>query len=399
MRRTYPPGVIDAPRWLPPFTAVLAVLGALFGLAVLPGPPGSLVPALTVGVVAQLAATAVVHRFRMSAPHLGMAAVTVVAALLFLLGSPWRPLLIAQGVPWVPVMLAWATILAVDNARTPRQLRIAAAFAFLYPLAAGLRQMLDGDGPSALSTLAAAAAPILGGLAIGLAGRLRRARRDRVAALARERAEVARRARDDERQRLAAEIHDSLGHVLTLLVLQANALTVTTTDHHAQDAARRMSRLGTDGLTELRQLLQLLSPPERATPAVAALVDDARAAGQDVLLDLTGDVDGLPPVLARILHQVVREGLTNARRHAPGATTKVRVAVGDDVHVVVLNGPGGSDPGPGTGRGLAAVRHNVAVLGGICEHAPTDDGGYALRISLPAGSAEDSDDTGAGEQR
>lgn len=396
--------MIDAPRlarWLPLFTAVLAVLGALFGLAVLPGPPGSRVLPLAIGLVAQLAATAVVARFRTS-PHLGMAAVTVVAALLFLLESPWRPLLIAQAVPWVPVTLTWATVLTVDNARTPRQLRIAAACAIGYPLAASARPMLDSAGPSAVATLASAAAPILGGLALSLAGRLRRARRDRVAALARERVEVARRARETERQRLAAEIHDSLGHVLTLLVLHANALTVTTADQRAREAAERMSRLGTDGLAELRQLLDLLSQPEPATPTLTALVDDARAAGQDVRLDLTGDVDGLPRTLTRTVHQVVREGLTNARRHAPSASTRVWVDVGDTVDVVVRNGPGGPDPGPGTGRGLAGVRQKVAVLGGTCEHAPTDDGGYALRTSLPAGGAaepDEPDSTGAVDQR
>lgn len=374
--------MIDAPRlvrWLPLLTTGLAVLGALFGLAVM---PGSWWLALTIGLVAQLAATAVVVRCRTS-PHLGMAAVTVVAGSLFVLDSPWRPLLIAQAVPWVPVTLAWATVLTVDNARTPRQLRIAAACAIGYPLAASVRPMLDSTGPPALSTLASTAAPILGGLALSLAATLRRARRDRVTALARERAEVARQARETERQRLAAEIHDSLGHVLTLVVLHANALTVTTTDQHAREAAERIGRLGTDGLAELRQLLDLLSQPEPAIPTVADLIDDARAAGQDVRLDVTGDVDGLPPALARTVYQVVREGLTNARRHAPGAPTRVRIIATDTVDVVVRNGPGDPDPGPGAGRGLAGIRHRVTVLGGHIEHTPTDDGGYTLHTSLP----------------
>ncbi|WHT22963.1 histidine kinase [Crossiella sp. CA-258035] len=378
-------------RWLPLVMTLLAVLGAWFGLVVLPGPPGSRAVPIALGLAAQLAATAVVSRFRTS-PHLAMAAVTVVATSLLLLDSPWRPLLIAQGVPWVPVSLTWATVLTVEHARTPGQLRIAAAFAFGYPLAAVVHTVLDGAGPSVLNLLANTATPILGGVAVSLAARLQRARRDRVAALARDRAEVARRAREQERQRVATEIHDSLGHVLTLLVLHANALTVTTTEAPARAAAERMSRLGTEGLAELRKLLDLLSPPEPATPTPHTLVAEARAAGQDVRLDLTGDLDRLPLALARTVDQVVREGLTNTRRHAPGAPTQVRITVGDTVDVLVRNGPGGADPGPGSGRGLAGLSRSVAVLGGTCEHESTSDGGYALRVSLPVGGAAKRDE-------
>ncbi|MGW0515799.1 sensor histidine kinase [Crossiella sp. NPDC003009] len=378
-------------RWLPLLMTLLAVLGAWFGLVVLPGPPSSRALPIALGLLAQLAATAVVTRFRTS-PHLAMAAVTVVATSLLLLDSPWRPLLIAQGVPWVPLALTWATVLTVEHARTPRQLRIAAAFAFGYPLAAVVHTMLDGAGPSVLNLLASTATPILGGVAVSLAARLQRARRDRVAALARDRAEVARRAREQERQRLAAEIHDSLGHVLTLLVLHANALTVTAAEAHARAAAERMSRLGNDGLAELRKLLDLLGPPEPATSTLHTLVADARAAGQDVRLDLTGGLDRLPPALARTVDQVVREGLTNTRRHAPGAPAQVRITIGDTVEVLVRNELGGAGPNPGSGRGLTGLDRSVAVLGGTCEHGPTSEGGYALRVSLPMGGAAEPDE-------
>jgi signal transduction histidine kinase len=100
-----------------------------------------------------------------------------------------------------------------------------------------------------------AAAPILGGLCASLAKRLNLARHDRVAALGRERAAVARAARADERRRVAAEMHDTLGHLLTLLVLRANVLMVRTNDPAASEAAEQMSRLGNEGLAELRSLL------------------------------------------------------------------------------------------------------------------------------------------------
>jgi signal transduction histidine kinase len=98
-----------------------------------------------------------------------------------------------------------------------------------------------------------------------------------------------------------------------------------------------------------------------------------------------GDDPGMAPVLARTVHRAVQEGLTNARRHAPGGAVTVVVTVAEDtVGVVVRNGPGTAPGhGPGTGRGLDGVRRRVMLLGGECTHAPTADGGYALRINLP----------------
>jgi signal transduction histidine kinase len=366
-------------RRLPAATAGAAVLGAVFGAAVLRRPFAELGPALGAGLLAQLAATWVLVRLR-TRPYAGMAAVAGVASLLLILHSPWQELLAAQAVPWVPLALAWATVRVIQYSRTPRQLRVAGLIALAYVLAAGAH----GDG---LTAAMSAAVPILGGLCASLAQRLNQARRDRVAALARERTAVAQAARADERRHLAAEMHDTLGHLLTLLVLHANVLTVRTTDPVASEAAEQMSRLGNEGIVELRSLLDLLSEDDRAfePPALESLVREARAAGQSVDLVRDGDDAAVSPVLARTVHRTVRECLTNARRHAPGAEVTVAVTVtGDAVDVVVRNGPADAPASaPGTGRGLDGVERRVASLGGRCEHAPTADGGYALRANLP----------------
>ncbi|MEV0700125.1 histidine kinase [Saccharopolyspora sp. NPDC050389] len=372
-------------RWLPFIAAAFAILGAAFALAVLPGPPAALAPPIAVGLLAQLAATVLVARLP-THRHIGLAAVAVVAGVMQLADSPWRALLVEQGVIWVPLALAWATVLVVEDARTPRQLRISGAILLGYLLVVGVRATLDGD--SALAAVLSAAGPVLGGVSVSLARRLRQARRDRVAALARERAAAIREAREQERQKVAAEMHDTLGHVLTLLVLHANALAVTTTEGNARQAAEQMSRLGTEGLAELRQLLDLLGTSGHAPPPeVAELVDEARAAGQSVQLVLAEEFAAVPQSLARTVRQVVREGLTNARKHAPGAEVLVEIKVADTIDVLVRNGRGEPDPGPGNGIGLAGLRRRVALLGGHCEHAPTGDGGYALRASLPAGGS------------
>jgi signal transduction histidine kinase len=329
-------------------TIAVAVLGAVFGLAVLPGRSGDLAPALGAGLLAQLAATVVLGRLA-TRPHLGMAAVALVASALLLADSPWRELLAVEAVPWVPLALAWATVRVVERARSPWQLRLSGLTAVVY-IAVGAWASHDGRHGSVFTAALATAVPILGGICASLAQRLNQARRDRVAALARERAAVAERARADERRRLAVEMHDTLGHVLTLLVLHANVLTVTSADPAARTAGEQMSRLGTEGLGRLRHLLRLLDDPDvpegpgptaRAARAAAApdpegpggpggapehrlepLVSAARAAGQSVHLTCEGDLEAMPPVIARAVHRVVQEGLTNARKHAPGARVR-----------------------------------------------------------------------------
>jgi hypothetical protein len=106
----------------------VAVLGAGFGAAVLPRPFTALAPALGAGLLAQLAATWVLVRMG-SRPYAGMAAVSAVASLLVIVHSPWQELVAAQAVPWVPIALAWATVRAVDDSPTPRQLRLSGLIA------------------------------------------------------------------------------------------------------------------------------------------------------------------------------------------------------------------------------------------------------------------------------
>ncbi len=388
-------------RWLVPSLASLAVLGALFGALISPTPPAARFPAMAAGLAAQLLATLLLARQR-SRPHLGFLAVTAVALVLTVLDSPWRALVVGQAVPWVPVALAGATVRVVRDARTPRQLRVAAVAAVTYCVVVGSAWAVrHGHPATAVTASIDAGVPILGGMCVSLAVRLRQARRDRVTELLRERAALARQARSDERRQLAARLHDTLGHVLTLLVLHANALAVASTDPAVRATGEQMSGLGRDGVRELRKALDLLHEDEPAAGArervghpevpvaldglIGPLVAQAEAAGQPVRLELHGARDPLAPTIAHTAHRVVQEGLTNARRHAPDTTVEVTVAArGTALDVTVRNAAAVSGPvSPGTGRGLAALRHRVTLLGGNCEYGSTADGGYALRVRLP----------------
>ena len=373
------------PRWLPWTATGLALLGAALALAVLDTPMPVLVPAVLLGLVAQLTATALLARLT-AHPHLGLLLVVVVSALLQLTASPWQELTTSQAVLWIPFVLSWAPVQVLEIARTPRQIHLSAAILLGYWATVGGGAALVGQ--PVVGTLINAAAPTLGGVTVLFARRLAQARRDRVAAVERERAAEMREAREQERQLLAAEVHDTLGHVLTLLVLHANALGVTTTDPEVKRAAEQMSGLGSDGLIELRHLLELLGSSDHAPPpTVDELVDQAGAAGQTVRLDSDGGA--LPPTAERTVRQVVREGLTNARKHSPDAEVLVRISSGNPVEVLVANGPSARTPSPAAGFGLRGLHRRIALLGGECTHAPTDDGGYALRATLPAGGTQE----------
>lgn len=377
----------------------LAALGALLGLAfaavVLPGGIAGATVVLAVGLAAQLVATAVLT-WLPSRPDLGMAATLLVAALLAIVPTSWQQLLAAQAVPWVPVAVTWATVRVLGGARSPRQLQVSAVLVAAYLLALGASA--SGDPTSAVFD---AAVPLLGGLSVSLAVRLRRARADRAAALAAERKAMAYRARSDERQRIAAHLHDDLGHVLTLVVLHANALATTAQQADARRAGEQISGLGTQGLSAMRRALGLIDAPVAAiTPLdmpgprqpgepVRELVDRARAAGQDIALTLPDPTFTVDAAVSGAVERAVREGLTNARKYAPDAPVELSLATdAEQLRLAVVNGPsaaaGTADGTLGSGRGLAALRRGIDLLGGRCEHAPTTEGGYALRVQLPA---------------
>ena len=139
-------------------------------------------------------------------------------------------------------------------------------------------------------------------------------------------------------------------------------------------------------LEELRTVIGVLreGPDElRPTPGLAdvvALVEQERAAGASVSLDLP-DVE-VPAALGLAVYRTCQEGLTNARRHAPGAPVSVHVRVDDGLRVRVVNGPGSAGLGPGTGTGLVGLTERIELLGGTLSAAPSGDG-FALEAWLP----------------
>ena len=205
-----------------------------------------------------------------------------------------------------------------------------------------------------------------------------------------------------ERSRIAAELHDLIGHALSLMVVQAGAgqraplAGGDTEDEGARAALRLVAGAAREAEAELAALAGLLSGDQRAgAPGglglVAELVRQVRAAGVDVTYRLSGDSD-VADGPAEVASRVVTESLTNALKHAPGAPVTVDVRASDgELAVTVGNGPAAGPAADGLGRagggyGLAAMRDRVSAAGGRLAAGPARDGGWRVHAVLPAGS-------------
>ncbi|MEU4567631.1 histidine kinase [Micromonospora sp. NPDC023956] len=207
----------------------------------------------------------------------------------------------------------------------------------------------------------------------------------------REQRGAAERVRLRERARIARDMHDSLGHDLSLIALRAGALELADdldSRHRAAVGELRASvAAATARLGEIVGVLRTDAGPAPLDPVddVAALVAGARAAG--MVVALRGDpTDGdLPALTGVALRGLVREALTNAARYAPGSPVTVAVhRDGDDVEVSVRNAPPPVPPpaSVSAGTGLLALRERVRLAGGILDAGPRDDG-FAVTARLP----------------
>jgi signal transduction histidine kinase len=198
----------------------------------------------------------------------------------------------------------------------------------------------------------------------------------------------------EAREAVAREMHDVLGHRLSLLSVHAGALEYRP-DAPAEDiarAARVIRESAHQALQDLREVIGVLRAPvgELPQPTVAdipELVAESRRAGMEVRLH--EDVAEAPPdTTGRTAYRVVQEALTNARKHAPGGTVTVTVTVtgssGPGLTVVVENGPPDHPPPAGPpGQGLTGLAERVGLAGGRLEHGPTDAAGWRVAAWLP----------------
>ncbi|MBC2869164.1 sensor histidine kinase [Streptomyces mexicanus] len=294
------------------------------------------------------------------------------------------------------------------------------------------------------TSLGLTAPPLLLGLYVGARRRLMESLRERADSLERELQLLAERAeeraewaRNEERTRIAREMHDVVAHRVSLMVVHAAALqAVARKDpEKAVKNAALVGDMGRQALTELREMLGVLrsgdgpeqsrrardagsvpvaeSVPLAAVGAAAAaaasraaggpggegpclaeleeLVGQSAAAGMVVDLSVEGEARSYGPDVEQTAYRVVQEALTNVHKHAAGAKTHVRLAHrGSEIAMQVENEPppepaSAESAGlPSGGNGLVGMRERVLALGGVFVSGPTEAGGFRVSAVIPA---------------
>ncbi len=301
-------------------------------------------------------------------------------------------------------VLVWGAVVRRRLSTTLLLLPVLLVPAFVYPLAHPSPDL--AYGPDALLGVVLALLLVCSALYVRVRRQLTALLAERERRALEEREQQVVQARRQERARIAHEMHDVLAHRLSLVSLQAGALEYRP-DAAPEDLARAAGvvRATAQGaLEDLRTVIGLLredddSVTDRPQPTwadVGALVEEARSAGQRVRVDgeAAAPWTGLrvPDGIGRTAYRVVQEGLTNARKHAPGTVVHVRVGGRPGGRLgVELENPLALDVGDGalrrqadgTGTGLVGLTERVEQAGGALQHGATPDGRFRLVAHLP----------------
>jgi signal transduction histidine kinase len=361
-------------------------------------------------VVLALTILAVAEPFSKAGPMHGIhivLAVVVLAALLFRRVAPLGVLALVAGVVLVQnrflgldtntadraIFVAVYTVAAL---RGPRW-GVVAIGAEVVAYAPYLRDLINAI-PLLVGWTALFVFAVIAGTAVRESRRLTAELREQTDLLRRTREERVRRAVDEERSRIARDVHDMVAHGVTLMVIQAGAARWLAEGDpvRAEQALRSVEQAGQDAICELHSLVGSLegapSGGAEALPledqlTIGSLVDEAIRTGMNVDLVIRGDHHELGAGVQLSLYRIVQEALTNVRKHALGARTWVEIRYtreGVEVEVTDAGGPSTNrpEPVPGSGQGLVGIAERAALFGGLAEIGPTPEGGFRVRASL-----------------
>jgi signal transduction histidine kinase len=331
---------------------------------------------------------------RRRAPMVVIAILTGFTLLISLLISPAGALTPANlGNVWAP----YGTVLAAYGpfyyCKDRKDRRTALAAVGVMTLVAA-RIWDPSAGVFTIAVLRTAVGPLLA-LYFSARHEMLQALRDRAERAERERYLLAEQARAEERARLAGEMHDVVTHRVSLMVLQAGALGISATDGATRQAAEELRAAGVQALDELRDLVGILrTAPEDdeapATAGLAELVAESTAVGTPAELVEQGDPALASPVVGRTAYRIVREALTNVRKHAPGAHVAVRVSYGESQVALSVRNTAAPVPAAsglaatGSGLGLAGLRQRIELVHGTLHAGGTPDGGFCLEATMPS---------------
>lgn len=301
----------------------------------------------------------------------------------------------AAGYPAIPLSLLVAAPLF--SAAERRHEWFAVGGALGYVLVSIVARLAEGDNPAFVLgyELVSHLALMGGAILLGVMVRLRREAvdaRDRIEALqARERELHAEQRIREERIAIAKELHDSIGHSLTLVSIHANVADATlgVDEAKAREALANVKRAASGSLRELRSTVGLLrsdgSPSARASAdQLERLLDAARTAGMATTLDWR--MDDAPDYLETAAYRIAQEAVANAVRHARGTRLDVSAVLADEeVRVRVVNDGAIATPGP-PGAGIAGMRERAEALGGRLTAERQGDE-FVVAATIPAGAA------------
>jgi signal transduction histidine kinase len=226
-----------------------------------------------------------------------------------------------------------------------------------------------------------------------VAGRAMHARSSRADELEREQDAREAAAAEQERRRIARELHDIVSHNLAMLVVQAGAAEqlVDRDPDRAREMMRSIRQTGHEAIGEMGTLLSVVRgaadpsrDPQPSLNELDRLIAKTREAGLEVALEIEGTRRALSPTLELSAYRIVQEGLTNAIKYAGRGTTRVVIRYHLDELQLEVSDDGPADATPhGSRRGLAGIRERVSVLGGHLYAGPRPEGGWTLRATLP----------------
>jgi signal transduction histidine kinase len=192
-----------------------------------------------------------------------------------------------------------------------------------------------------------------------------------------------------ERNRIARELHDSIGHALTVAVVQAGAARAAGDPDFTDRALDAIEETGRAALEDLERVLGVLREAQRPLSSrptlteAGRLLESARASGAKVDAELTGPLETVPGPVSREGYRILQESLTNVLRHAGAVPVRILVGVaGDGLSLEVRNPLTARISGPGRGSGLRGIRERAALLGGHAHTGP-HEGDWQVHAELP----------------
>lgn len=240
--------------------------------------------------------------------------------------------------------------------------------------------------------------PLFAALAFAVGGgtrlhmRMRRVAEDNARELQREQEELVAAAVEDERRRIARELHDVVSHSLGVVVFQAGVAEQVLDDRdEVRKILQSVRASGLEAIREMGTLLDLIRPepsqPRHPLPTLAdlpSLVSHVAGTGVEAKLETVGTPRKLPAAIELSAYRIVQEGITNALKHAAAGRIMVTVRYTDhDIEVEVADDGAGGESSLGSRRGLAGISERVAVFGGDFCAGPQERGGWSLRARLP----------------